>query len=377
MAEIVEYRLSKTLGEIEILTKFGFFDAARAKEVVKKREEFEYTLRRRTNDKLRFLKYIKFEINLLESIEEYRKNIASQSTEDELAKIQTKLLDGIVKSRVGHINFLFRKLVTKHQFDKRLWLAYIEFARHRKLNSRVSALYWRILRVSGKDVRLWDEAVDFEINTTQDLNTARKLIILGLRHHPDCKSLKDKLKSICDIQIDEGVKNGEDTPDVPPAADPQSTKPAVKQLPPNNMNLLYECYDSNGLEETRKLFESLEVNPRCQTLSLYVAMIQVETWQLKKDDGSDQLNRIRDIYDRALLKFGKKKAKLWYEYLQFEHQFARNLEDIQRISRLYTRAQATLDPCQVNRVIEKYTLMQTKAPSRTDIEFSDYSDLDE
>lgn len=373
MAEIVEYRVGKTLGEIDVLIKFGILDEAEAREIINKREEYEYSLRRRTNDKLRHLKYIKFEWNLLSSIEQYQKTISSK-TDDEIFKLQAKKLDEIIKSRVAHINFLYRKLIMKNQFDKRLWSAYIEFAKQRRMFSRVSALYWRLLRVMNNEESLWLDAADYEITTTKDLNTARKLLVLALRHNPGSKLIKDKLKSICDIPALAHHEEKEIEEDASCATRTQSAKAATKK---SNMDLLYECYDSKGLDETRYLYESMESHVKSQTLSLYVGMIQVETWHLSKDKSEAQLNRIRAIYDKALLKFGKHRAKLWYEYIQFEHQFAKNLEDFERINQLYTRAQATLQPSQVERVIEKYTLMQTKSGSRVDVEYSDYSDLDD
>lgn len=145
---------------------------------------------------------------------------------------------------------------------------------------------------------------------------------------------------------------------------------------PSKLELLYECYESKGIHETRELFKNLERSVKNQTLSLYVGMIQAEIWQISKDKSDSQLNRVRAIYDKALDKFGKNKAKLWYEYLQFEHDHAKGLEDFERINRLYQRAQLTLHPSKVDKLIEKYTLLQARISS-AELEYSEYSDLED
>lgn len=380
MAEIVDYRVEKTLDELKLLVDFGIFDEQHAKEIVAKREQFEYLLRRRTKSKLEFTKYIKFEMNLLNSIEKYRKTVLrtkpkdpSEELDHKILKLQAKKLSDIIRSRSAHISFLFRRLTTSFQFDKRLWLAYIDFAKQRKWNARVSALYWRLLRVVSDDEDIWVAAAMHEVQVNETIDTAKKIYLMGLRHHPKSIRILSKLAEICDAEslkkYREAIAN-----EATETADKRTKKSKAPQQ--SKMEILYECYDSKGLDETRKLFEDLEKSVKNQTLSLYVGMIQVESWQLAKDKSKDQLDRLRAIYNKALLKFGRTKAKLWYEYLQFEYQNAKTLDDFERINQLYTRAQATLDPSKVDRVIEKYNLMQVN-PSKTDIEYSDYSDLED
>ena len=52
MAEVVEFRIDKTLDELKVLIDFGIFDEGHASEITKKREIFEYNLRRRGKDVL-------------------------------------------------------------------------------------------------------------------------------------------------------------------------------------------------------------------------------------------------------------------------------------------------------------------------------------
>lgn len=524
MAEIVEYRVEKTLNELKLLVDFGLFSEEHAKEVVKKRQDFEYRLRRRQLNQLDYLKYIQFEWNLLRAIEEYRRKIIKSNqkikkTEDNIDEIDRKLLllqakklNDVIRSRSAHISSLFRKLTTKYQFDSSLWLAYIAFAKSRFWNSRVSALYWRVLRVSGHDATIWISAAQHEVETNKAYDTARGLLLRALRHHPDSylvwaeyfkmeliymDVLERRARIIFktsksdqtapsnpaepeDIWAEDPLKEDEDgkpDEDVDPKAEPipeaktkledktiiaghlprvvyeksvvaiadprsfikycieifkvlleasesqgiinvkkfimadlkkrheendervtldllnlcESSDNFNKLLPRfddspvkkqklstklSNMEKLYECYESKGIDDTRELFYKLENSSGSQSLSLYVGMIQVEQWQLKKDSSDQQLTRIRAVYEKALMKYGKTKPKLWYEYLQFEHEHSNRMEDLERINQIYTRAQNTLIPCKVDRVIERYSILQAKL-SDVDIEYSDYSDLDD
>lgn len=387
MAEIVEYRIDRTLDELKLLVDFGIFDDQHAKEVIRQREIFEYGLRRRTKSKLDYLKYIRFETNLLHSIEKYRKTILknSESLEDEIDRkifrLQSKKLNEIIKCRSAHINALYRKLVTKFQFDKRLWIAYIEFATERKWMKRVSALYWRLLRVASSDESTWISAAQHEIDVNRDQNTARKLYLMGLRHHPKSLGILTKLEELCDTETVRKYKEQVEQEKARYVGEPATLSNQTAASEPaqgrSRMDIIYECYETKGIEETRKLYSTMENRIKEQTLSLYVGMIQVECWQLPKDNSTGQLDRVRAIYDKALTKFGRDKAKLWYEYLQFEHQHAKTLDDLERMNQIYNRAQASLDFSKVDRVIEKYTMLQVNQPSRVDIEYSDYSDLDD
>lgn len=398
MAEIVEYRVEKSLDEVELLVEFGIVTKDAAKQILAKREDFEYTLRRRTKSKLDYLKYIRFEINILEAIEKYKKQViqdyekhkketGEEDIDRKILMLQAKKLNDIVRSRSAHISSLFRKLTTGFQFDKKLWLAYIDFAKSRKWNSRVTALYWRLLRVASGDVELWLAAAQHEIEINKAYNSARGLFVRALRHHPESKKVYaaylkmetdlgtediESLKDLANKLVAEPEDDGQEVEEEQSETS-VTKKPKIK----SRMDKIYECYDSRGLDEARKLFGELDKSLHERTLSLYVAMIQVETWQLAKDKSQEQLHRIRSVYDKAILRFGKTKPKLWYEYIQFEHEHARDLSDFERINQLYTKAQATLHPSKVERVIEKYTLLQTQNSSKTDIEYSDYSDLDD
>lgn len=196
MAEVVEYRLEKFKDELKLLVEFGLFTKNNAKEVLAKRRDFEYTLRRRTRTKLDYLKYIKYEINFLDSLDKYRKTVLtslnngkkaddkSEEVDRRILLLQSRKLSDIIRSRSAHISSIFRKLTTSFQFDENLWLAYIDFANSRKWNSRVSALYWRLLRVSNTNPKLWILAAEHEVEINKAYDVARGLYLRAIRHLP-------------------------------------------------------------------------------------------------------------------------------------------------------------------------------------------------
>lgn len=195
MAEIVEYRVDKTLGELNLLIEFGLLNESQAKKIVHKRQNFEYRLRRRTRTELDYLEYIKYEINMLESIDGYRRTVIKDyykqkrnQSEEELDRrillLQAKKLNEVVRSRSAHISSLFRKLTSSYQFNKMLWQAYIDFAISRKWNTRVTALYWRLLRIASNDQTIWIAAARHELETNSAYDSARSLYLRALRHHP-------------------------------------------------------------------------------------------------------------------------------------------------------------------------------------------------
>lgn len=540
MAEIVEYRVERTLDELNLLVDFGLFTEAQAKKVTSDRQNFEYKLRRRTRNKLDFLEYIRYELNLLESIDQYRKTVIKDyykqkhnKEDDELGRrillLQAKKLNDIVRSRSAHVSSLFRKLTTTFQFDKMLWMAYIDFAISRKWNTRVTALYWRLLRVASDDPTIWIAAARHEIEVNKAYDSARGLYLRALRHHPRSNTLwanyfkmelgfmdivvqrarvifkkpKDKeetrpediwvgddedgdeqkeLEQDGEKDVDETIfteTSSKQEDDIVPLVNPidqddlitsghlpklvydnavkspmcadefnkftidiinymfmtytqfskglQSVKEHVaaglkrlfeerdgrvseelatqcdsvdfirrqheqhfgtegidKKLSPtkrrkigqSKLEVLRKSYETDGLTRTRQKFESMEKSITNRTLSLYVGMIQIESEQLEKDKSKQQLDRIRSIYNKAIAKYGKSKLKLWCEYIKFELALAKDLEDVDRINRLYEQAQKTLDPSKVNQLIERYTLLRDKN-SKAQLEHSDYSDLDE
>lgn len=530
MAEIVEYRVDRTLEELNLLVEFGLFTDAQAKKVVQKRQDFEYRLRRRKRTELDYLEYIKYEINMLESIDGYRKTViknyykqkrteSDKDLDQRILLLQAKKLNDVVRSRSAHISSLFRKLTSSFQFNKMLWQAYIDFAISRKWNTRVTALYWRLLRVASNDQNIWIAAASHEIEVNKAYDSARSLYLRALRHHPNSSAIwfeyfkmemkfmqvvkqrarvvfkdldkkdetplddmwvgddedDEELRRGGEEDIDESIATEEDknkgkdtirlenpinqddlitSGHLPKkvydeaiklllgtqgyrrfvvdvinylstqcqqslglesvkshvldsikssnekstcnekeqdwsyclairdqyeqmlGASPDNTTLAKKRKRSiSNSAILRECFRKEGITRARHKFKELDKSVINQRLSLYVVMIRIECKELERDKSQYQINRIRTLFDKAVLKFGKTEQKLWLKYLKFEHSLAKSLEDLIKINELYGRAQKTLEPSKVQQLIEKYTLCILHKESATQLEDSDYSDL--
>ncbi len=58
-----------------------------------------------------------------------------------------------------------------------------------KMFPRVSALYVRLLAVHGDKPHLWVAAADWEMNKIHSADVARKLLLRGMKRHPQSQEL--------------------------------------------------------------------------------------------------------------------------------------------------------------------------------------------
>lgn len=72
MADVVQYRLEKMIPELDDLEKRGLFSKSEIREIVKKRRDFEYRLKRPSTIKEDYLRYIEYE-KQLEALRKLRK----------------------------------------------------------------------------------------------------------------------------------------------------------------------------------------------------------------------------------------------------------------------------------------------------------------
>ena len=75
MAELVEHNLEGMLNELEQIQRVELLSPEEVKEVVKRRQRFEYKLQKRQKKKEDILAYIQYECALLQLIEMRRDKI--------------------------------------------------------------------------------------------------------------------------------------------------------------------------------------------------------------------------------------------------------------------------------------------------------------
>ncbi|KAF6140861.1 hypothetical protein GIB67_042274 [Kingdonia uniflora] len=127
MADVVQYRLEKTLIELEDLERKGIFSRAELAEIVKKRRKFEYSLKRPSPLKQDYLTFIDYEKHLHQL-----RCLRARSIARELKESGTKKrLKKSVSDDAGILRILgiFRLAVMRFKGDIDLWFRYLEFCR--------------------------------------------------------------------------------------------------------------------------------------------------------------------------------------------------------------------------------------------------------
>ncbi|XP_071107937.1 U3 small nucleolar RNA-associated protein 6 homolog [Haliotis cracherodii] len=178
MAEFVQQSIEEMLPELEQMERVKLFTKAETRQILKKRQSYEYKLRRRTKCREDFLQYVQYEVNVLKLVEKRRE--ASGCTYKRL-EIDVAIIQRIHK--------LFRLVCLRFQDDIKLWLSHIEFCKSRNERSYVSRLYTRMLQVHNKKPDLWVMAAKWEFEANINPENARTLLQRGLRFNDTSKQL--------------------------------------------------------------------------------------------------------------------------------------------------------------------------------------------
>lgn len=178
MAEVVEYRIERTITELEQLERYGLLTKDEIKTIIKKRKTYEYRLQRTKRLKEDYLKYIAYEESLLKLVK-IRRN--KSGFHHKISQIDYTIS--------ANIRALYRKVVFKYQFDIQLWLSFINFCKSIKMFAKVSALYSRMLRIHSNNPSVWIMAAKFEFEENNSPETARSLLQRGIRFNAASKLL--------------------------------------------------------------------------------------------------------------------------------------------------------------------------------------------
>ena len=127
MADTVRYLLEQMLPELEDFEKRGLFSKQEIKQIVKKRTDFEYRLKRRAILKEDYLHAIEYEVQL-ENLRVSRKNALVKKLKAANQRWRSSLADRAITRR---IIFLYERALRKFKGDIRLWLQYAEACRIR------------------------------------------------------------------------------------------------------------------------------------------------------------------------------------------------------------------------------------------------------
>lgn len=174
MAEIVELRLERGLPELIELEKSGLFTKEEIKAIVRQREDFEYKLQKMVRDKDDYLRYITYEMSLLQLLRMRRKKLSGSSHNSGLAKNAEKA----ISKRIAAV---YRSLIYKYISDVSLWLSYIDFCKDMGWRGTASGVYNQLLLRHPRQDYLWIAAAKYEAEENLTIDPARQLLQRGLR----------------------------------------------------------------------------------------------------------------------------------------------------------------------------------------------------
>eukprot|EP01147_Barroeca_monosierra_P000318 gene318-3687_t len=178
MAEAVRSRLEQRTNELHNLLELGIFDEKEIKNIVKKREQFEYRLRRRVTRREDFLAYIQYETSL-EKLRKLRKRRLGIQISGHLSDF----------SIVDSLHTLYYQALVKFKDDLNFWKKYFTFCKQHNSPKRLSKAYAQCLRFHSDQPEVWLEAADWELHNNNNAKNARILLQRGLRANKTSKEL--------------------------------------------------------------------------------------------------------------------------------------------------------------------------------------------
>jgi U3 small nucleolar RNA-associated protein 6 len=178
MADTVRRLLEEMVPELVDLEERGYFSKSEIKGIVKKRQNFEYALRRRAALKVDYTRYIEYEVHLekLRQVRRKERNI----------KGKPSLADHCI---VRRIHFIYERALRKFKGDLTLWAQWIHYCQVSKSFRQMSRVLLRALQLHPSCAALWTYAAAWEFEHNRNATAARALMQRGLRMCKDIPAL--------------------------------------------------------------------------------------------------------------------------------------------------------------------------------------------
>ncbi|EQC34515.1 hypothetical protein SDRG_07843 [Saprolegnia diclina VS20] len=177
MADQVNYNMEKMIPELEDLQQLQIFSKDEIRQIVQKRRDFEYTMKRQPLRKVDCLRYIEYELNL-DALRRQRKK--------RMGLKKTTISDHAPVARVHNI---FERAINKHKGDIDLWLQHIAYCKNNASRKMMSKLFTSALQLHPRNEAIWIEAASWEFNTNLNMDSARVLMQRSIRINPHSQRL--------------------------------------------------------------------------------------------------------------------------------------------------------------------------------------------
>ncbi|KAF9164975.1 U3 snoRNP protein [Actinomortierella ambigua] len=178
MADTVRFYMEEMLPEIRDLEQKGIFSKVELASIIKKREKFEYALKRRITKKADFLRYIEYEMNL----EALRKKRRARMISDTKQSISDY-------AGPRRIFFIYKRCLTKFHGDISIWLQYISYAKTNSATRMLSKIFAQALQLHPSNAKLWILAAAWEWEENANIVAARTLLQRAIRLNTTTQSL--------------------------------------------------------------------------------------------------------------------------------------------------------------------------------------------
>ncbi|GBF90696.1 U3 small nucleolar RNA-associated protein [Raphidocelis subcapitata] len=188
MADTVRYLMEEMVPELEDMQKRRYFSKAEIREIVKRRQEFEYKLKRKAALKEDFLSYAEYEAKLDQLRQARRRGLGLSQAKQTLADY----------SMVRRVHFIFERATRKFKRDLSIWTRWLEFCRATRSNRRLSRVAARALQLHPNAPGLWTYAAAWEFEDNGNPAAARALMQQGLRM---CKDSRQMWISYFDMEL--------------------------------------------------------------------------------------------------------------------------------------------------------------------------------
>mmetsp|Transcript_39559 Transcript_39559/g.63474 ORF Transcript_39559/g.63474 Transcript_39559/m.63474 type:complete len:189 (+) Transcript_39559:85-651(+) len=164
MADLVARKMEEMIPELEELQTLQLFSEAEIKKIVKSRSDFEYLMQRKSPNKLDFLRYIEYEMNL-----------------DLLRKARKRRLDIVKMYPTDHtctkrVSSIYHRCLLRFSGDLSLWSEYLDYLESQGSFKSLQRAFPRALQLHPREPRLWGKAAAVEFMHNKDVAAARVLM---------------------------------------------------------------------------------------------------------------------------------------------------------------------------------------------------------
>ncbi|GAB4819004.1 hypothetical protein N2152v2_006050 [Parachlorella kessleri] len=178
MADTVRYLLEEMVPELEDMEQRGYFSRHEIKQIVQKRQDFEYSLKRRAGLKEDYLRYIEYETRL-EQLRQHRRKERGITGKKSLADYAI----------VRRVHFIYERATRKFRGDLGLWSRWLAFCQRTGSSRQMSRALTKALQLHPTAPALWTYAAAWEFEHNLNAAAARALMQRGLRMCKDAPAL--------------------------------------------------------------------------------------------------------------------------------------------------------------------------------------------